>query len=312
IIFLLKEVNIINDKSESNYFNSNYRIRTRGFLKIQDGCDNYCSYCIIPYLRGNLRSKPINDIISEFKDMIHKGYKEIVLVGIHLGKYGIDIGTSLLDLLKILVQVEGEFRIRLSSLEVNEIKEELTSLIKENNKICPHLHIPLQSGSNRILERMNRKYSSEEFVEIVSSIRSELPLLRIGLDVIVGFPGESIDDFNETAAVIDIIKPDYMHIFPYSDRVGTKAYNMKDKVPKFDIKARAAKLRDLANKLEIQSYQKMIGKYARVLLENESTGYSDNYFKVKSANYYKENTFKEFYIDKFDRDNKLLIGSINS
>jgi threonylcarbamoyladenosine tRNA methylthiotransferase MtaB len=201
--------------------------RTRGFLKIQDGCDANCAYCIIPKLRGKPRSRNMSSVIEKFTDFVKNGYKEIVLVGIHIGKYGKDINSSLKELLNSLSKVEGDFRIRLSSLEVNEIDDELIDIVLNNDKFCPHFHIPLQSGSNKIIALMNRHYLKEEFIEITKKIKRKNPYATIGCDVIVGFPGETEKEFEETLNTVVEAGVNYWHVFQYSKRKNTPAFSYK-------------------------------------------------------------------------------------
>lgn len=258
-----------------------HSFRTRAFLKIQDGCDNFCSYCIIPFLRGAPISKSPNSIINELKNLLVYGYKEVVLVGIHLGKYGIGSNNKLSSLLSLIEKIGGDFRVRLSSIEINELDEDLIDIIAGSNKICHHLHIPLQSGSNKILKLMNRKYDSGKFIGSINKLFRKIPDISIGFDVIAGFPGESESDFNETFALIKEIKPHYLHVFPYSDRPYTKACDMTNKVDKIIIKDRVCKLRELGKQLKVRAYQNKLGKKLRVLVEKDYVGYSDDYFKVK-------------------------------
>lgn len=289
--------------------NKNIQIfRTRAFLKIQDGCDNFCSYCIIPFLRGAPKSKPKDIILEELKNLISDGYKEIVLVGIHLGKYGLDLDTNLSDLLAMIEDIDGDFRIRLSSIEINELDANLINIIANSKKICPHLHIPLQSGSDKILKLMNRKYDSGKFISSISRLLRKIPDISIGFDVIVGFPGETESDFNDTIDVINKIKPHYLHVFPYSDRPYTKACNMSDKVDKATIKERVEQLKELGRQLKISAYKNKIGKKLRVLIEKDCIGYSDDYFKVIVSEG-DINSFQYVFANKLDMDSKILIGT---
>lgn len=289
-----------NEKIISNF-------RTRAFLKIQDGCDNFCSYCIIPILRGTPKSKPISIVLNEFRNLLARDYKEVVLVGIHLGKYGSDLGTNLTELLSAMINVNGEFRIRLSSIEINEINENLIDIIDNNKKICPHLHIPLQSGSNKILKLMNRTYSREKFISSINILKKRIPNISIGFDVIAGFPGENEDDFSDTLNLIKELKPHYLHVFPYSDRPYTKAYHMPNKVEKTIISERVSKLRELGKSLKINAYKNKIGTKMRVLIEKNNIGHSDDYFKVQV----KDGTINTFYnviVCEFNSEKLILEG----
>ena len=288
--------------------NKNIQIfRTRAFLKIQDGCDNFCSYCIIPFLRGAPVSKPVNIAIEELKTLLNLGYKEVTLVGIHLGKYGLDVDTKLSDLLALIEDIDGDFRIRLSSIEINEFDENLINMIAKSKKICPHLHIPLQSGSNKILKLMNRKYESEKFISTINALIKKIPEASMGFDVIAGFPGETESDFNDTVRIINEVKPHYLHVFPYSDRPYTKACNMTDKVDKSIIKKRVNQLRELGKQLKISAYKNKIGKMMRVLIEKDYTGYSDDYFKVRVSDG-DINSFHYVVVNKCDVKNVVLGG----
>ena len=194
--------------------------RTRAFVKIQDGCNNYCSYCIIPYVKGNIRSKSPHDVINEINNLVNNGYLEIVLTGIHTGSYGRDLNNySLAKLLKEIVKIKNLKRLRISSIEITEIDDEILNLIKEHKVIVDHLHIPLQSGCNKILKAMNRKYDVEYYNDVINKIRAIRPIIAITTDVIVGFPGETDEDFNDTYNFIKKIKFSKLHVFPYSKEI---------------------------------------------------------------------------------------------
>ena len=211
-------------------FIDKFENHTRAFVKIQEGCNAFCSYCIIPYARGGLRSKDEQEAINEITTLVNNGYKEIVLTGIHTGRYGIEKNTSLEELLKKLVQIPNIFRIRLSSIEINEITDGIIELIKNNKIMAKHLHIPLQSGSNKILKLMNRKYDLEYFINKINEIRKEIPDISITTDLIVGFPNETEDDFNETLETLEKIKFTKIPTFPYSKRKGTPAASMPNQI----------------------------------------------------------------------------------
>jgi threonylcarbamoyladenosine tRNA methylthiotransferase MtaB len=265
--------------------------KTRGFLKIQDGCDDFCSYCIIPYLRGKPRSKNEHMIIDEFVRMLNNGFKEIVLVGIHIGKYGIDTGSSLFHLLKQLIEIDGNYRIRLSSIEINELSEDLIQLVTQEYKICKHLHIPLQSASNRILKLMNRKYTFEQFLSKITYIKSISPDVTIGSDVITGFPGETDEDFNNIYDNIYYAPIDYLHVFPYSDRKGTVAERMENKLDEKIKSARSEKLRRLGEAKRFNLAKKSFGKNVRVLTEKDNRGLTEYYLEVYFNRSIKSNIF---------------------
>ena len=228
-------------------FIDKFENHTRAFVKIQEGCNAFCSYCIIPYARGGLRSKDEQEAINEITTLVNNGYKEIVLTGIHTGRYGIEKNTSLEELLKKLVQIPNIFRIRLSSIEINEITDGLIELIKNNKIMANHLHIPLQSGSNKILKLMNRKYDLEYFINKINEIRKEIPDISITTDLIVGFPNETEDDFNETLETLEKIKFTKIHTFPYSKRKGTPAASMPNQITGDIKKQRVHKVLEISN-----------------------------------------------------------------
>lgn len=239
---------------------SSFDSHTRAFVKIQDGCNAFCSYCIIPYTRGSIRSKKFDNVINEVTKLVNNGYKEIILTGIHTGKYGIDINTSLEELLKELVKIKGLYRLRLSSIEINEITDEIINLIKNNKIMAHHLHIPLQSGSDKILKLMNRKYDVNYFIKRIEQIRKKIPDISITTDLIVGFPGETDKEFKETIALLNQIKFMHIHTFPYSKRDGTKASIMKEQVDGNIKKKRVKEVIEISNKYENEFYKKYLNK----------------------------------------------------
>lgn len=254
--------------------------KTRAFFKIQDGCDAYCTYCIIPSLRGKPKSMAKDDVISGFKSLLALGYKEIVLVGIHIGLYGKDLGINLIDILEELVKIDGDFRIRLTSIEINEIDDRLLNLIKDNNKICPHLHIPLQSGCNKILSLMGRKYTKDDYITVVKKARKIIPNVTIGSDIIAGFPNETDDDFNETLNTLQIAETEFYHAFPYSERKGTVAENMENKVDNKIREERASILRKQGLQAITRLYNSIIGNTYKVLSEQGNKGHTENYILI--------------------------------
>ncbi|WP_022852285.1 tRNA (N(6)-L-threonylcarbamoyladenosine(37)-C(2))-methylthiotransferase MtaB [Limisalsivibrio acetivorans] len=264
--------------------------RTRAFVKIQDGCDSFCSYCIIPSLRGKPVSKPMEQVIDEVKGLISEGYREIVPVGIHVGKYGRDRGENLLDLLERLACIAGDSRIRLTSIEVNELDERLIPLMN-SGKVCPHLHVPIQSGSRSVLKRMNRHYTPEEYLEKTRRFKEQVKDLTLGGDVITGFPGETEAEAAETEELIRSAGVDFLHVFQYSDREGTPASAMPDKVHSSVKKARAANLRELGEELKNKTALSMRGRVLRVLAQNDGSGLTDNYFEAELPADCQKNTF---------------------
>lgn len=266
--------------------------RTRASLKVEDGCDHFCAYCIIPYTRGTVRSREINDAVAEAKRLAENGFKEIVLTGIHLGAYGNDNQEelSLIDLIKKLLPISGIERIRLSSIEATEVEQELIELLAREEKLCRHLHIPLQSGSDSILKKMNRDYTVAEYAEKINEIKNEVPEIAITTDVMVGFPGETEEDFMDTYRFVQEIGFSDLHVFKYSKREGTPAADFPDQVHSKVKKERSAKLRELADEIAIAYRRQFIGKELDVLLEEERdrrtgllTGLTDNYLKVMVA-----------------------------
>ena len=256
---------------------------TRAYIKIEDGCDNFCSYCIIPFVRGKKRSKDFSLVLREVQHLANNGYKEIVLTGIDTGGYESN-GKNLTDLIHEMSKINGIERIRQSSIEITQINEKFINELKNNNKICDHIHIPLQSGSDSILKLMNRKYNLKYFFDKIDMIRSVRPDISITTDVIVGFPGETEEMFLETMETCKKINFSKIHAFPYSERKGTKASMMDGKVPESVKHERVKKLLELSEKLEKSYYDKFKGKNKDVLIEevNEfgSKGHTSNYLMV--------------------------------
>ncbi len=204
--------------------------RTRAYFKIQDGCDYKCTFCTIPLARGASRSLANDKVVSQFKDLVNKGYKEIILTGVNVGDYGKNGDSSFYELLKKLVAVEGDFRIRISSIEPNLLTDEIIELTADNPKICNHFHIPLQSGSNKILKLMQRRYNTADYKKVIEKVVNKISDVGIGIDVIIGFPGETEEDFLDTYNFLNELSASYLHVFTYSERPDTKAINMGEKV----------------------------------------------------------------------------------
>ena len=258
---------------------------TRGFVKIQDGCNNYCSYCIIPYTRGNVRSKDKNIVIKEVKELVKNGYKEIVLTGIHTGHYGQDLHEyDFSDLLIELEKIDGLERIRISSIEITELNDKFLNVLKNSKKIVDHIHIPLQTGCDRILKLMNRKYNMDYYFDKINKIRDIRPNAAITTDVIVGFPDETEEDFNITKENIKKLKFTELHVFPFSKREGTKAATMKNQIDGNIKKQGVRELLEISEELKEEYYNKFIGNEEYVLTEtindNIVTGHLSNYGKV--------------------------------
>ena len=263
--------------------------RTRAFLKIQDGCQSFCSYCIVPLARGHLRSLAPSQVISMLKTLSIEGYKEVVLTGINLGRYGVDLnhGVNLKDIIDLIEKEKFPLRIRLSSLEPNEIDEELIDRMASKKWLCRHFHIPLQSGDDGILKKMNRDYTAWEFEKLVERIHEKIPLAAVGVDMMAGFPGEDTRAYNNSYSLIDDLPVSYLHVFPFSPREGTPAADFENKVNEKVIKERAKKLRDLGNKKRQAFYRSCLGENFLVLTEGWQSeqrkmikGLSDNYLPV--------------------------------
>ena len=264
---------------------------TRAYIKIQDGCDNYCAFCIIPYVRGHVRCKKKEDVLSEAKDLVKNGHKEIVLTGIHTGNYH-DGNYDFTDLLTDLVKIDGLKRLRISSVEITELNDKVLNIIKNSNILVDHMHIPLQSGSDRILKIMNRKYDKSYFINKIKKIREIRPDISITTDVIVGFPSETDEEFLETVDTIKKINFSKLHVFPYSDRTGTVASKMKDKVNGIIKKERTKKLIDLSKELEKNYMKNFIEKEMTFIPEVYDNGYlighTGNYLLIKSKGHSKD------------------------
>ena len=263
---------------------NNFLNKTRAFVKIQDGCNNFCSYCIIPYMRGTIRSKNIDVAFEEIKSLVENGYQEIVLTGIHTGSYGTGEEYDLVDLIRRISVLEGLKRIRISSIEITELNDKFLNELANNYKIVDHLHVPIQSGSNRILELMNRKYNIDEFINKINNIRNIRPNMNFTTDLIVGFPTETEGDFLETINNLKLIKFSKIHTFPYSIRSNTPAASMEQ--VKDNIKSeRVHKILELSEILENDYYSKFLNREMLCLIEEvkdgKSFGHTDNFIKVE-------------------------------
>jgi len=263
----------LGDKFEDMEIKS-FEGRTRAFVKIQDGCENFCSYCIIPYVRGKCRSKEPKKVIEEITNLVENGYKEIVLTGIHTGNYGRDLNTDFAFILKQIVEIKGLYRVRISSIEITELTDEVLELIKDNKVVADHLHIRLQAGSNEILRLMNRKYNKNYFIDKIESIRKIRPNISITTDVIVGFPGETEELFQESYNFCKEIGFTKIHVFPYSIRKKTPASKFKNQIDGNIKKERARKLIELSTELEKKYMEKFKNKEIDVLIEKSKDGYS--------------------------------------
>lgn len=255
--------------------------RTRAFLKVQDGCNYACTFCIIPYARGRSRSLGIDDVIKRIRVLRQSGYKEAVLTGIHLASYGRDIGSNLIELLSRIEDEKILSRIRLSSLDPADINQDFINFVSNSQTICPSFHISLQSGDEQVLKNMRRRYKPKQFLDITYQIRQAMPDSSIGTDIMVGFPGETEVEFNNSYNLLDESELTYFHVFSYSKRKGTKAAIMDNQIDPGVIKQRSKIIRDLGMKKKIEFNKKFVGKELEVLVENNSKGTSRNYISVK-------------------------------
>lgn len=262
--------------------------RTRATVKIQDGCDNFCTYCLIPYLRGRIRSKELQDIEAEVSGLVQSGYKEIVLTGIHLDSYGADIGEiTLCDALEAIDHIEGLRRVRLGSLEPVFVTEETVSRMKNLRTLCHQFHLSLQSGSSKILKLMRRRYTPEQYLHAVNLLRSAFEDAAITTDVIVGFPCETREDFEDSYRFVEKLELSRVHVFPYSLREGTVASTFEDQVSAEEKALRANEMNTLAQMSETHFYQRQVGRIHRVLIEKINDfvfeGYTGNYVQVRGV-----------------------------
>jgi len=275
------------DLASSENFHQSYSLgdRTRSFLKVQDGCDYGCSYCTIPMARGKSRNPQISSIIREAGNISERGVKEIVITGVNIGDFGKSTGGSFADLLKELVKVNGIERYRISSIEPNLLSDEIIDISALNEKILPHFHIPLQSGCDKILRLMSRRYNRSIFADRVTEIRKKIPRAGIGADVIVGFPGESSADFEETYSFLEDIPLSYLHVFTFSGRPGTVAENLSGKVTHPEKETRSKRLIALSEKKHLEFCKSNLSQESSVLFERTRsegsvTGFTSNYIKV--------------------------------
>jgi len=293
--------------------------RTRAFLKIQDGCNAFCTYCIVPHARGRSRSMPVEDVLTHLERLAEDRFKEAVLTGIHLGAYGKDLDpkVSLFDLLVMVSHRKLLRRIRLSSIEPTEVHTGIIGLAADpSSPLCSHFHIPLQSGDNGILKRMGRPYTREKFADTVNDIRHALPHAAIGVDVLVGFPGENDQAFDHTYALIQALDITYLHVFPFSPRKGTPAADFKNQVPERIVKQRCKRLRALGYEKKSAFYRSNINRVVDVLIESidglsgHSKGISENYLPVVlRKGKTKENSIQQVRIQSVEHD-LTVVGSI--
>ena len=280
-----------------------FTTHTRAFVKIEDGCDNFCSYCVIPYVRGSISHKDFDTVLKEVETLVFHGHQEIVFTGIHTGSYQSSNGKDLTDLIHEVSKFEGLKRIRISSIEITELKEKFLKELKENPKICDHLHIPLQAGSDDILKKMSRKYTVNEYKKIIEQIRLIRPNISITTDIIVGFPVETEELFLETLKTASSLEFSKIHVFPYSVREKTAASLMPNHVSSEEKHRRSKELTALSKKLEKEYAEKFLGQELEVLIEKsgeESIGTTSNYLKVKISENLPNNTLVSVKILSYD------------
>lgn len=285
-----------------------YTDKARAEVKVEDGCDRYCTYCIIPYARGPVRSRKIEGVCEEVKRIVSTGIKEVVITGIHISSYGKDLPEKprLIELLEKINDIDGVERIRLGSLEPLIIDDEFVSRIKVLNKVCNHYHLSLQSGCDATLERMNRRYKTGEFREIVKKLRDNIPEVALTTDIIVGFPGETEEEFNQTYNFLNEIKFSKMHVFKYSPRKGTKAENFPNQVDGSIKEERSNALIEMSNKNAENFAEQYLGKEIEVLFEREHDGHTTNYLEVESEEPHVPNEILRLKVKKIE-NGKLLV-----
>ncbi|MFN3916321.1 MAG: tRNA (N(6)-L-threonylcarbamoyladenosine(37)-C(2))-methylthiotransferase MtaB [Flavobacteriales bacterium] len=288
--------------------------RTRTFLKVQDGCDYFCAFCTIPLARGRSRSASISETITKAEEVAKTGVKEVVLTGVNIGDFGKETNESFLDLIKKLELIKGIDRFRISSIEPNLLSNEIIEFVAASKKFVPHFHVPLQSGSDKILRAMRRRYDKSLYENRITTINKLMPHCCIGVDVITGFPGETEDDFLETYNFLNDLPISYLHVFTYSERENTTALRINDIVPIELRKERNKKLRILSEKKKRAFYESNLGKSEAVLFESEEEdgfmfGFTSNYVKVKSEyNNQLINKINPVYLTKVDKDGTMLIS----
>ncbi|MBN2237235.1 MAG: MiaB/RimO family radical SAM methylthiotransferase, partial [Bacteroidales bacterium] len=307
---------VAGDINKSKVFSPSYSMgdRTRSFLKIQDGCDYFCTFCAIPFARGRSRSDSIENLIKEAEIIKQQGTKELILTGVNIGTFGEKVGSSLFELLKALEQVKGIERIRIGSIEPNLLTDEIIQLVANSKVIMPHFHIPLQSGSDKILSQMKRKYRREIFANRVSKVKELLPNACIAADVIIGFPGETDEDFIHTHDFIDQLPVSYLHVFTYSDRPEAKSSTFTHKVSASIKKDRSEKLRLLGQSKARIFYKEQFGIEQRVLWEATKSkgylhGFTENYIQVKTLfSTERINQIEAINLNNFDENGDFLIS----
>ncbi len=290
--------------------------RTRPVLKIQDGCNAFCTYCIVPYARGKSRSMPLENVMENIRSLKRAGFHEVVLSGVHLGAYGFDLlpQTGLKDLLVRIRDANAMDRVRLSSIEPRELTQDIVELVATSNIFCKHFHIPLQSGDDGILEKMHRDYSRAFFEDLIFKIKERIPTAAVGVDLLIGFPGETENAFENTYSLIEKLPVTYLHVFPFSPRPGTPAEKYPEKVPAKNIKKRCERMRRLGDEKKNTFYREFIGKTLRVLIESKRDtaterlkGITSNYIPVYVAG--EDNLFNtriQATLEKITKNNKVF------
>jgi threonylcarbamoyladenosine tRNA methylthiotransferase MtaB len=308
--------NILNERLFKQIPVTAFGNRTRPFLKIQDGCDTFCTYCIVPYARGRSRSMPVENVLKNIRCLKQDGFHEVVLTGVHLGAYGLDLSppTSLTSLLEHIRESNTMDRVRLSSIEPHELTQNIIKYVKDTDMFCPHFHIPMQSGDDRILERMHRPYTGSIFENLIIRINNQVPDAAIGVDILIGFPGETEKAFENTYSLIEKLPVTYLHVFPFSSRPGTPAARYPQKVPQKTIKARCEKMRRLGHIKKQVFYKKFLGKTVEILIEGKKDkatgllkGITSNYIPIHVVgNDELFNTMIQVNIDKIEKNNMVF------
>ena len=306
---------INNQKEFVDFGTTTYTEKTRAVIKVQDGCNNFCSYCIIPYAKGRVRSRKLENVIEEIQSIVKEGIQEVVITGIHVASYGIDFkeqNIRLIDLLEEINKIEGLKRIRLGSLEPNIITDEFVERLKKLDKICDHFHLSLQSGCNDTLKRMNRKYTTDDFEKVVTRLRNAFPNVALTTDIIVGFPGETEEEFDTTYKYLEKIKFYQMHVFKYSQRKGTRAAVMHNQIDGKIKEERSRKLLKLSNENEKDFINRYVDRETEVLFEQKDgeyiKGHTSNYIIVKVKGKNIEN--KVIKVKIISEENLELVGKI--
>lgn len=288
---------------------SGFEAHTRAFVKVQDGCNSFCTYCIIPYTRGRSRSRTVPEILEEIRGLVQNGYKEVVLTGINIGDFDGGGKMRLHELVREVDQIEGLERIRISSIDPDEVDDDLAASVLESKKTCPSMHVVLQSGSNVVLKRMNRKYTQQMFLDCVERMKKANPDFTFTTDVIVGFPGETDRDFQDTLELVEQVQFAKVHMFPYSDRPRTRAFGYPNKIPPEVMRERKEKLLLAADKAAFLLRDRFVGRRMKVLTEETGMGHTENFLKVKLMQDIPRNEIKEVHLKENTEEG--LIGYAN-